>query len=165
MGALSVKGIEATAKVIVGQSEENQRMETSAALDRIGELIAQLKGYASKLPTVVHLTSVPTGVRPKPEAVEVVEQALLRFREQSGRSPFKGLQEYLFESLEAFEVGNVLGAVQPLLAVLDQVERMQRDKEISVSPTEEKRMGEYRAALIKILPGSQPELEGAGRGM
>jgi hypothetical protein len=140
-------------------------METSAVLDRIGELIAQLKGYASKLPTVVHLASVPTGVKPKPEAVEAFEQALLRFREQSGRSPFKGLQDYLIESLEAFEVGNVLGAVQPLLAVLDQVERMQRDKEIHVSPPEEKRMGEYRTALIKILPGSQPELEGAGRGM
>lgn len=140
-------------------------METSAVLDRIGELIAQLKGYASKLPPVVHLASVPTGVKPKPEAVEVFEQALLRFREQSGRSPFKGLQDYLIESLEAFEVGNVLGVVQPLLAVLDQVERMYRDKEIKVGPAEEKRMGEYRAALVKILPGSQPELEGAGRGM
>ena len=75
------------------------------------------------------------------------------------------MQDYLIESLEAFEVGNVLGTVQPLLAVLDQVDRMQRDKDISMSPTEEKRMGEYRAALIKILPGSQPELEGAGRGM
>ena len=140
-------------------------METSAVLDRIGELIAQLKGYAAKLPTVVHLASVPTGVKPKPEAVEAYEQALLRFREQSGRSPFKGLQEYLLESLEAFKVGNVLGSVQPLMAVLDQVERMQRDKEIKVSPAEDKRMGEYRAALIKILPGNQPELEGAGRGM
>jgi hypothetical protein len=59
----------------------------------------------------------------------------------------------------------VLGTVQPLMAVLDQVERMQRDKEIKVSQAEEKRMGEYRAALIKILPGNQPELEGAGRGM
>ena len=38
-------------------------METSAVLDRIGELIAQLKGYAFKLPAVVHLASVPTGVR------------------------------------------------------------------------------------------------------
>ena len=70
-------------------------MEISAVLDRIGELIAQLKGYAAKLPAVVHLASVPTGVKPKPEAVEAFEQALLRFREQSGRSPFKGLQEYL----------------------------------------------------------------------
>ncbi len=140
-------------------------METSAVLDRIGELIAQLKGYASKLPTVVHLASVPTGVKPKPEAVEAFEQALLRFREQSGRSPFRGLQDYLMESLEAFEVGNVLGAVQPLMAVLDHLERMQRDKEIKMAPSEEKRMGEYRSVLVKILPGSQPELEGAGRGM
>lgn len=140
-------------------------MEISAVLDRVGELIAQLKGYASKLPTVVHLASVPTGVKPKPESVEAFEQALLRFREQSGRSPFRALQDYLIESLEAFEVGNVLGAVQPLLAVLDHLERMQRDKEIKVVTAEEKRMAEYRTALIKILPGSQPELEGAGRGM
>ena len=140
-------------------------MEISAVLDRIGELIAQLKGYASKLPAVVHLASVPTGVKPKPEAIETFEQALLRFREQSGRSPFKSLQDYLIESLEAFEVGNVLGAVQPLLAVLDQVERMYRDKEIKVGLAEEKRVGEYRVALNKMLPGSQPELEGAGRGM
>jgi hypothetical protein len=140
-------------------------METNAVLDLLGELLAQLKSYASKLPAVVHLASVPSGIKPKPEAVEVFEQALSRFREQSGRSRFKGLQDYLIESLEAFEVGNVLGTVQPLLAVLDQIDRMQRDKDVSMSPAEEKRMGEYRAALIKILPGSQPELEGAGRGM
>ena len=137
-------------------------METSAVLDRIGELIAQLKGYASKLPPVVHLASVPTGVKPKPEAVEVFEQALLRFREQSGRSPFKSLQDV---RVGQFDVVVLLGVVQPLLAVLDQVERMHRDREIKVGPAEEKRMGEYRAALVKILPGSQPELEGAGRGM
>jgi hypothetical protein len=140
-------------------------MKTIAVLDLLGEVIAQLKGYAAKLPPVVHLAVVRSGIKPKPEAVEAYEQALSRFREQSGRSRFKGLQSYLIESLEAFEVGNVLGAVQPLMAVLDQVDRMQRDKEINVSPDEEKRMGDYRAALIKILPGSQPELEGAGRGM
>jgi hypothetical protein len=140
-------------------------MQVNAVLDLFGDLLAQLKGYASKLPAVVHLASVPTGVKPLPEAVEVYEQALSRFREQSGRSPFKGLQDYLIESLEAFEVGNVLGAVQPLLAVLDQIDRMQRDKDVKMTPAEEKRMGDYRAALIKILPGRQPELEGAGRGM
>ena len=140
-------------------------MQVNAVLDLFGDLLAQLKGYASKLPAVVHLASVPTGVKPLPEAVEVYEQALSRFREQSGRSPFKGLQDYLIESLEAFEVGNVLGAVQPLLAVLDQIDRMQRDKDVKMTPAEEMRMGDYRAALIKILPGSQPELEGAGRGM
>ncbi|WHZ17366.1 MAG: hypothetical protein OJF52_004218 [Nitrospira sp.] len=151
--------------VAVGESEERGTMETTTVLDLLGEVIAQLKGYAAKLPPVVHLAVVPSGIKPKPEAIEVYEQALSRFREQSGRSQFKGLQSYLIESLEAFEVGNVLGAVQPLMAVLDQVDRMQRDKEIKVSPAEEKRMEEYRAVLIKILPGSQPELEGAGRGM
>jgi hypothetical protein len=140
-------------------------MQMNAVLDLFGDLLAQLKSYAAKLPAVVHLASVPTGIKPLPEAVEVFEQALSRFREQSGRSPFKGLQDYLIESLEAFEVGNVLGTVQPLLAVLDQIDRMQRDRDVKMTPVEEKRMADYRATLIKILPGSQPELEGAGRGM
>jgi hypothetical protein len=117
------------------------------------------------LPPVVHLTFVPSGIKPQPEAVDVFEQTLSRFREQSGRTVFKGLQDLLIESLEAFEVGNLLGAVQPLLAVLDQIDRMRRDKEIPVAPTEEKRIVEYRVALHRILPGSQPELEGAGRGL
>jgi hypothetical protein len=42
---------------------------------------------------------------------------------------------------------------------------MQHDREITVTPAEEKRMTEYRATLNKILPGNQPELDGAGRGM
>jgi hypothetical protein len=71
----------------------------------------------------------------------------------------------LVESLEAFEAGNLLGAVQPLLAVLDQVERMQRDEEIEVGRLDEKRLGEYRANLHKILPGNKPELDGSGRGL
>jgi hypothetical protein len=140
-------------------------METSAVLDSLGSLISQLKNYAARLPPVVHLTVVPSGIKPQPEAVDVFEQTLSRFREQSGRTVFKGLQDLLIESLEAFEVGNLLGAVQPLLAVLDQIDRMRRDKEIPVAPTEEKRIVEYRVALHRILPGSQPELEGAGRGL
>ncbi|MBX3236152.1 MAG: hypothetical protein KF814_08360 [Nitrospiraceae bacterium] len=140
-------------------------METSAVLDALGGLISALKQYAAKLPPVVHLAAVPTGIKPKPEAVEVFEQTLSRFRELSGRTVFKKLQDLLIESLEAFEVGNLLGSVQPLLAVLDQVDRMQRDKEIKVTAVDEMRIGEYRTALHKILPGSQPELEGAGRGM
>ncbi len=140
-------------------------METSAVLDALGGLISPLKQYAAKLPPVVHLAAVPSGIKPKPEAVEVFEQTLSRFREQSGRTVFKKLQDLLIESLEAFEVGNLLGSVQPLLAVLDQVDRMQRDKEIKVTAVDEKRIGEYRNALHKILPGSQPELDGAGRGL
>jgi hypothetical protein len=59
----------------------------------------------------------------------------------------------------------LLGSVQPLLSVLDHLERMQRDKEIEIGRSDEKRTGEYRSALSKILPGNKPELDGAGRGM
>jgi len=49
--------------------------------------------------------------------------------------------------------------------VLDQLELMQRDKDIEIGRFDEKRTSEYRSALNKILPGNQPELDGAGRGM
>jgi hypothetical protein len=42
---------------------------------------------------------------------------------------------------------------------------MQRDREVDVGRIDEKRTGEYRFALNKILPGNKPELDGAGRGM
>ena len=56
----------------------------------------------------------------------------------------------------------MLGAVQPLMAVLDHLERMQRDKEIKNGPAGGEADGEYRSVLVKNPPGSQPELEGAG---
>ncbi|WP_447600070.1 hypothetical protein [Nitrospira sp. Nam80] len=140
-------------------------METTEILDILGTVISQLKTYAAKLPPVVHLSVAPAGIRPKPEAVEIVEQALARFRLQSAGSALRVMNEFLVESLEAFEAGKLLAAVQPLLAVLDHVDRMRRDNEIKVNHADEKRLAEYRTALMKILPGSQPELEGAGRGM
>jgi hypothetical protein len=140
-------------------------MDSSHVLDTIGGLVSQLKGYASKLPPVVHLKAVPSGIKPQPEAVEAYEAAVYRFREQSGGTPYKGLNDLFVESLEAFEAGKLLASVQPLLAVLDHLERMTRDKEIVMVQAEAKRLAEYRAALNRILPGSQPELEGAGRGL
>jgi hypothetical protein len=140
-------------------------MQIDDVLDAIGGLTSQLKIYAAKLPAIVHLTVVPTGIRPKPEAVDDYEMIVSRFRSQSAGTPYKGLNDPFVESLEAFEVGKLLGSVQPLLAVLDHLERMQRDKEIEVSHTEEKRIAEYRASLHKILPGNKPELDGAGRGI
>lgn len=140
-------------------------MQTADVLDTIGGLASQLKTYAANLPPIVHLTAVPTGVKPKFEAVEDYEDIVSRFRSQTAGTPFKALNGPVIESLEAFEIGNLLGAVQPLLAVLDHVERMQRDKEIEVGRIDEKRIAEYRAALHKILPGNKPELDGAGRGM
>lgn len=140
-------------------------MQTADVLDAIGGLVAHLKVYAAKLPPIVHLSAVPTGVKPKFEAVEEYEDIVSRFRSQSTGTAYKGLNGLFVESLEAFEVGRLLGSVQPLLAVLDHLERMQRDKEIEIGRIDEKRTGEYRATLNKILPGNKPELDGAGRGM
>ncbi|MBA5866503.1 MAG: hypothetical protein GDA67_07385 [Nitrospira sp. CR1.3] len=140
-------------------------MLTADVLDTVGGLTAQLKTYAAKLPSIVHLAAVPTGIKPKFEAIEEYENIVSRFRNQSSGTAYKGLNESLIESLEAFEVGKLLGSVQPLLAVLDHLERMQRDKEIDVGRADEKRISEYRAVLHKILPGNKPELDGAGRGM
>jgi hypothetical protein len=140
-------------------------MQTANVLDAMGGLIAQLKIYAAKLPAIVHLSTVPTAVKPKFEAVEEYEEIVSRLRSQSAGTPYRGLSELFVESLEAFEVGRLLGSVQPLLSVLDHLERMQRDHEIDIGRIDEKRTGEYRAALNNILPGNKPELDGAGRGM
>ena len=140
-------------------------MQTADVLDAMGGLVAQLKIYASKLPPIVHLSAVPTGIKPKVEAVEEYEEIVSRFRSQSAGTPYRGLNELFVESLEAFEVGRLLGSVHPLLSVLDHLERMQWDKEIEVGRIDQERIGEYRSVLNKILPGNKPELDGAGRGM
>ena len=140
-------------------------MQTADVLDAMGGLVAQLKIYAAKLPPIVHVSAIPIGVKPKFEAVEEYEEIVSRFRSQSAGTPYRGLNELFVESLEAFEVGRLLGSVQPLLSVLDHLERMQRDKEIEIGRIDEKRTGEYRSTLNKILPGNKPELDGAGRGM
>jgi hypothetical protein len=140
-------------------------MQTGDVLDVVGGLTSQLKTYAAKLPAIVHLTVVPTGIKPRPEAVDDFEAIVSRFRSQSAGTVYKSLNDPFVEALEAFEVGKLLGSVQPLLAVLDHLERMQRDKEIEVGQLDEKRIVEYRAGLHKILPGNKPELDGAGRGL
>ena len=140
-------------------------MTCSDLLDILGSLISALKTFRAKLPSVVHLTMVPGGLKPPPEAIEAYEGAIARFREHSGKSAYRRLSDQFIDSLEAFEGGKLLSAVQPLLAVLDQLEAMQRDNEITVAPAEGKRVAEYRAALHKIMPGNQPELQGAGRGV
>jgi len=140
-------------------------METGEALDLIGSLVAALKGYTAKLPAVVHLAAMPGGLKPQPEAVTAYEQVVYRFRSQAAASAFKRLSEPLIDSLEAFEAGEILKAVQPLLLALDLLELMQREKTIAVAPAEEGRLRDYRAALHRMMPGKEPELEGAGKGL
>jgi len=140
-------------------------VQISEVLDVIGGLVSALRAYSAKLPAVVPLSVIPGGIKPSPEVVATYEQTVFRFRMQVGASVFRRFNELLLESLEAFEGGRLLGAIQPLLAVLDHLDRMHRAKEIAVAPAEEKRMSDYRATLNRILPGNQPELEGAGKGL
>lgn len=149
----------------VSTTVEAEAVETSDVLEVIGSLVAQLKAYSSKLPAVVHLSVMPGGLKPTPEAVEAYEKSVSRFRQQAGASVFRPLNDLFVESLEAFESGWVLKAVQPLLQSLDHLELMLREKTMMVSPTEEGRLREYRQVLNRILPGNQPELEGAGKGL
>lgn len=140
-------------------------MEMTQVLDTVGSLVAQLKTYSAKVPTVVFLQAVPGGLKPTPEAVEAFEETISRFRQQATASQYRRLTEILVETLEAFETGAVLSAVQDLLMAVDQVERMQRELASKMSTSDETRFKEYRTALHKILPGKDPELKGAGRGM
>ena len=141
------------------------QVETGDALEVVGVLVSQLKLYSSKLPAVVPLSVVPGGYKPSPEAVAAYEQAVSRFREQAVASAFRRLYDSLVESLEAFEAGWVLKAVQSLLLSLDLLEHMQGEQAIRLAPEEEGRLREYRSSLQKILPGKNPELQGAGRGL
>lgn len=134
-------------------------MSTAELLEIIGGLTSLIKSYAAKLPAVVHLNAVPSGVKPSLETVDNYETIVARARTQSAGTPFKGLNESFVTSLEAFEIGHLLGAIQPLLSVLDHVEQMQSEKDIEVGRVDEQRMREYRAALRKVLPGNRPELD------
>ncbi|MES4784581.1 MAG: hypothetical protein C4294_00700, partial [Nitrospiraceae bacterium] len=69
-------------------------METGDVLEAIGSLVSALKVYSSKLPAVVHLSVVPGGFKPTPEAVEVYEKAVSRFRDQSGKSVYRRFNEH-----------------------------------------------------------------------
>jgi hypothetical protein len=139
-------------------------MLTAEVLDVIGGLTAHVKSYAATLPSIVQLKAVPSGVKPATEAIENYEMIVSRAQRQSAGTPYRGLNESVVCSLEAFEQGNLIGTVQALLTVIDQLERMQRDQEIEVGRADEKRLTEYRVALRKVLPGNQPELAETGRG-
>ena len=67
-------------------------------------------------------------------------------------------------ALSSFTISGLVVAVLALgvlLVMLKNMVNIVQQGEVGVV----KRLGEYRSALVKILPGSQPELEGAGRGM
>ena len=139
--------------------------EVGEVLEVIAALVAALKSYRAKVPEVVSLTVVSGGLRPSPEAIENYEQSIARFRNLQTAAALRPLHALLVDSLEAFEAGNVLGAAHPLLTALDHLELMQREKSVTLTGPEQKRLEDHRLTLQRLLPGNQPELEGAGRGV
>lgn len=139
--------------------------EVSETCEVIAVLIATLKAYRAKVPEVLSLAVPPGGLKPSPEAVDSYEQAIARFRTLQPSAPLRPLTALFIESLEAFETGNVLRTAHPLLGALDHLDLMQREKKLILASTETKRLEEFRATLQRLLPGNQPELEGAGRGI
>ena len=115
-------------------------MLTADFLDTVGGLTSLIRSYAAKLPPIVHLNAVPTGVKPSLEAVESFETIISRARNQIAGTPYRRLTESLLSSLEAFEVRHLLGATQPLLSILDHLERMHDEQEIAVGRLDEQRV-------------------------
>jgi hypothetical protein len=131
----------------------------------IGSLVSSVKTYAAKLPAVPPAAMAAAGLKPAPETVSAYEQTILRFRKHGTAVPYRAINELFIESLEAFEAGRLLGAIHPLLMVLDHLAVMLQEKTLTVAPPDEKRLQEYRQTLMRIMPGNQPELEGAGKGL
>jgi len=134
-------------------------MQPGEALDAIGSLIAAVKSLGAKLPAMAPVSVMPSGYKPSPEAVEAYENVVFRFRNQAGGSGYRRLTDLLTQSLEAFEAGRLLEAIQPLLLALEQLELLHREKTIAISPAEQQRVRDYRAMLFKVMPGSKPELD------
>ncbi len=140
-------------------------MDASEVLDVVGALVASFKTYSAKVPAVLHMSVVPGGLRPSPEAVEAYEKTVYRFRQQATDPAFRRLNEIFIDSLEAFESGWILRGVQNLLLALDQLELMQTEKTMHLTKPQADRLREYRTTLHKIMPGNKPELDGAGKGL
>lgn len=134
-------------------------MEPGEALDTIGSLIAAVKTFGAKLPAMAPVSMTPAGYKPSPEAVEAYERVVFRFRQQASATAYRRLTDLLTQSLEAFEAGRLLEAIQPLLLALEQLELLHREKTIAISGADQQRMRDYRGMLLKILPGGKPELD------
>jgi hypothetical protein len=140
-------------------------VNSSDIVEIIGSLVSAVKTYAAKLPAVCPTSLTTSAIKPTPEVVAAYEHAVLRFRRHTISAPYRGVNDLFVESLEAFEGGRLLGVIQPLLMVLDHLDVMLREKTLALPEPAINRLQEYRQTLMRIMPGNQPELEGAGKGL
>jgi hypothetical protein len=109
-----------------------------------------LAAFAAKVPAASRMT-LPGGIKPAEEAVEVYEEIVYRFRDRVGAT-YKPIPPLFVESLEAFEAGKVFDAVPPLLQCLEHLVDLHNQKIIKFSPDQQQRMRDYHRRLEKIVP-------------
>jgi hypothetical protein len=125
-------------------------LQPGQVVDTLGELIASLAAFAAKVPAASRMT-LPGGIKPAEEAVEVYEEIVYRFRDRVGAT-YKPIPPLFVESLEAFEAGKVFDAVPPLLQCLEHLVDLHNQKIIKFSPDQQQRMRDYHRRLEKIVP-------------
>jgi hypothetical protein len=125
-------------------------LQPGQVVDTLGELISSLSAFAAKIPAASRI-SLPGGVKPTEEAVEVYENIVYRFRDRAGAT-YKPLPPLFMESLEAFEAGKVFDAVPPLLQCVEKLVDLHNQKTIKFTPEQQQRMRDYHHRLEKIVP-------------
>lgn len=125
-------------------------LQPGQVVDTLGELIASLAAFAAKVPAASRMT-LPGGIKPVEEAVEVYEEIVYRFRDRVGAT-YKPIPPLFVESLEAFEAGKVFDAVPPLLQCLEHLVDLHNQEIIKFSPDQQQRMRDYHRRLEKIVP-------------
>jgi hypothetical protein len=125
-------------------------LQPGQVVDTLGELIASLAAFAAKVPAASRMT-LPGGIKPAEEAVEVYEEIVYRFRDRVGAT-YKPIPPLFVESLEAFEAGKVFDAVPPLLQCLEHLVDLHNQEIIKFSPDQQQRMRDYHRRLEKIVP-------------
>jgi hypothetical protein len=128
----------------------NETLHPGQVVETLGELIACLSAFASKIPAASRM-ALPGGVKPTEEAVEAYENIVYRFRDRAGHT-YKPLPPLFVESLEAFEAGKVFDAVPLLLQCVELLVDLHNQGTIKFTPDQQQRMRDYHRRLEKIVP-------------
>ncbi|MDH5427476.1 MAG: hypothetical protein OEZ57_06375 [Nitrospirota bacterium] len=129
---------------------KNEPLQPGQVVDTLGELISSLAAFAAKVPAASRMT-LPGGIKPAEEAVEVYEEIVYRFRDRAGAT-YKPIPPLFVKSLEAFEAGKVFDAVPPLLQCIEQLVDLHNQETIKFTHEQQQRMRDYHRRLEKIVP-------------
>jgi hypothetical protein len=135
-----------------------KEMEPSQMVDTLGEAIAALSAFATKVPAKSSML-IPGGIRPTPEAIESYEDIVYRFRDRAG-STYRVLTPFFIESLEAFEAGRIFDAVPPLQQAIEQIVELNHEEKVKFTFEDRERIRDFHRRLDKLLPEThKPEVD------